>query len=272
MEPPRRLQRIQEYLKTDIVEMRDTLRFSCDDFSVLPHEDETYTSNITTVADAIQRVSFWEEELQQPVRDAAGHAETLLSDMDKATQQGNESDNISKGNGNGDGSHEQPTTASHQISDGQSTKPSSDSSDDQPMDISSNSSDDGGGIINEKKESILNDEPRPQSQPGKTACHTLRHDNTITPTVSAGFSRHQAASVAPPTPASTAERKKNKKRTSKSKEATNNRSTQPTSVPTAPLSRQTQLGRRPSGPLLHHPSLPPRPPTPSSWGPFRRFR
>lgn len=235
-----------------MAELRDTVRFWCDICSVLPTQDKRHTPDIVLVSDAIRRVSFWEQELQHIV-----------------TQQDNENQNASKGTDRGN-SNERPTKTTPESSDGHAMCLFSESTDDQPMDICCDSSDDDGGIIHGKKENVPSLPPKHQNLPGAATYHSSQHGDAIIAPLPTNTARSQPATSRsnPAAPHSLLPgKKKNKKgkiqraKAKKAKERKAHQLASGTAVPDV----QTQPGPRPVGSLLPHPSLPARPPTPSSW-------
>ncbi|KAK8049339.1 hypothetical protein PG994_011069 [Apiospora phragmitis] len=239
----KRLQGVQDYIEEGIIELRDTVRFSCDIYQGFPYQDENYMSNIDIVSGAIRRVSFWEQQLQHRVQAGSTHYEDLLPSLDKFIPQKNTI-------------HDE----NHDTGDDQPMDICSQSSDDQPMDISSGSSDDGGGIITKQKEKMPKNAPEPQSSLDISGHHPSRQGHAIKPSLATGSSTSHAA---PTSPANSCQRKK--KRMTKGERERAKRAHQSTSRPPA-LGAQNQTGLRSVGSLPSHPSLPPRPPTSSVRG------
>lgn len=116
------------------MKLRDSVRFSCDIYQGFPAQGESVLSNICPIAEAMRRVSAWEQQLQQRVYAQEIQLKDLLPTE-------------SRGIDNHDSLNDQPMEVSSQDPDPQPMRSPSVSSDNQPMDISSGSSDDEGGII-----------------------------------------------------------------------------------------------------------------------------
>ncbi|KAK7951667.1 uncharacterized protein PG986_007395 [Apiospora aurea] len=214
MPPGERLQRVQQYLVEDIVELRDTVRFSCDiSLGFCVQEVDDPMSAINIVSNATRQVSFWEQQLEQRVNTGSVQYKDLLPSLDKPTPQDSEiyahDDNqesvnndpgndepidISSGSSNDGGdviveqkydfSRDKPSQQGSEIhvhDDNQESEIDNTGSG-QPMDISSGSSDNGGGIITEQEEDSPKDPPEPQNAPGLPDHHPCRHEHpTRTP-------------------------------------------------------------------------------------------